>query len=74
MKMSTSLLFISGRWTLLFLLLQGEELGESAQENRANAEMRRLLSQKFLRLPWKPEVKRAFIVWRIIHFYFPIRQ
>ncbi|XP_056611374.1 N-acetyl-beta-glucosaminyl-glycoprotein 4-beta-N-acetylgalactosaminyltransferase 1 [Triplophysa dalaica] len=35
----------------------GEELRESAQESRANAEMRRLLSQKFLRLPWKPEYK-----------------
>ncbi|XP_051573342.1 N-acetyl-beta-glucosaminyl-glycoprotein 4-beta-N-acetylgalactosaminyltransferase 1-like isoform X1 [Myxocyprinus asiaticus] len=34
-----------------------EELGESAQESIANAEMRRLLSQKFFRLPWKPEYK-----------------
>ncbi|XP_065145299.1 N-acetyl-beta-glucosaminyl-glycoprotein 4-beta-N-acetylgalactosaminyltransferase 1 isoform X2 [Paramisgurnus dabryanus] len=35
----------------------GEELGESVQESRAISEMRRLLSQKFLRLPWKPEYK-----------------
>ncbi|XP_048041122.1 N-acetyl-beta-glucosaminyl-glycoprotein 4-beta-N-acetylgalactosaminyltransferase 1 isoform X4 [Megalobrama amblycephala] len=34
-----------------------EELNESAQESRANAEMHRLLGQKFLRLPWKPEYK-----------------
>ncbi|XP_016396529.1 N-acetyl-beta-glucosaminyl-glycoprotein 4-beta-N-acetylgalactosaminyltransferase 1 [Sinocyclocheilus rhinocerous] len=37
--------------------LGGEELNESAQESRANAEMRRLLAQKFLRLPWKPGYK-----------------
>ncbi|XP_039514165.1 N-acetyl-beta-glucosaminyl-glycoprotein 4-beta-N-acetylgalactosaminyltransferase 1 isoform X2 [Pimephales promelas] len=35
----------------------GEELDESAQESHANAEMDRLLAQKFLRLPWKPEYK-----------------
>jgi len=40
----------------LLLLFQGEELDESAQESHANAEMDRLLAQKFLRLPWKPEV------------------
>ncbi|XP_052418222.1 N-acetyl-beta-glucosaminyl-glycoprotein 4-beta-N-acetylgalactosaminyltransferase 1 isoform X2 [Carassius gibelio] len=37
--------------------LGGEELNGSVQESRANAEMRRLLAQKFLRLSWKPEYK-----------------
>ncbi|XP_056318011.1 N-acetyl-beta-glucosaminyl-glycoprotein 4-beta-N-acetylgalactosaminyltransferase 1 [Danio aesculapii] len=35
----------------------GEELNESAQESRANAQMHTLLAQKFLGLPWKPEYK-----------------
>ncbi|XP_052006419.1 N-acetyl-beta-glucosaminyl-glycoprotein 4-beta-N-acetylgalactosaminyltransferase 1-like [Xyrauchen texanus] len=37
--------------------LGGEELSESVQESHANTEMCRLLSQKFHRLPWKPEYK-----------------
>lgn len=71
-KSSFSWLSVSWRCLLcgvtelsLFLLFQGEELNESAQESRANAEMHTLLAQKFLGLPWKPEVKHAFIVLEI---------
>uniref|UniRef100_A0A8C1J9N7 Beta-1,4-N-acetylgalactosaminyltransferase n=1 Tax=Cyprinus carpio TaxID=7962 RepID=A0A8C1J9N7_CYPCA len=48
---------ISHHRTVMVSEAIGEELNESAQESRANAEMRRLLGQKFLRLPWKPEYK-----------------
>ncbi|KAL6461483.1 hypothetical protein MHYP_G00296270 [Metynnis hypsauchen] len=35
----------------------GDELGEAGQESRGQTEIRKLLSQKFLKLPWKPEYK-----------------
>ncbi|XP_076853716.1 N-acetyl-beta-glucosaminyl-glycoprotein 4-beta-N-acetylgalactosaminyltransferase 1 [Brachyhypopomus gauderio] len=35
----------------------GNELSEFGQENRGNTEIRKLLSQKLLKLPWKPEYK-----------------
>ncbi|XP_072527078.1 N-acetyl-beta-glucosaminyl-glycoprotein 4-beta-N-acetylgalactosaminyltransferase 1 [Salminus brasiliensis] len=36
---------------------RGDELGEAGQESRGQTEIRKLLSQKFLKLPWKPEYK-----------------
>ncbi|XP_062845915.1 N-acetyl-beta-glucosaminyl-glycoprotein 4-beta-N-acetylgalactosaminyltransferase 1 [Trichomycterus rosablanca] len=36
---------------------RGDELGESGQESRGRTEIRKLLGQTFLKLPWKPEYK-----------------